>query len=643
MLVNFTIALDTALLFPKQLAWEDFSQSPPLGVAEEVDGMVPALLSAPLTLLMEALNSPIDERPSRLASLFASLPEEGVDHIPLDAPSKPKGMMRHWELVDNKGFRQKIENTLLGVDPVLPTIVFGITKFGALPNEPGVNSRNIWHSTLSITEHINRPRDPKDYHYIVTNVRTQGANDPSSFTTRMKAGECIAISSSAFRTFEKDYEEIKLRREMFARQLALDAKIENSTLMLQTREKALKADLQKQLQRGIEKKLRKATKSEKGWAKRFHSSTMLEVQSNWERRQDNKSGTIFFRNIPSPSEAAKQEKFMQTCQWEVPATWDGDPLYVPGDEYGMDDNDSDSLSMGDNSAFGGRSVASSITGAEGLGAFGQPSDSWHPAADVNEMGDPKGGLGKGKTPGNQSRQALGNRVSQGQVDAYGQHGVQRRGDQVGKMTGIPEGSYIDNEDSSILAERSLGVSQAATIDTANLEHIAEQLVSSDELMRILARRLGLPEQQVVSAEDLSVFSVSQAGDSFISESQSSRERKAAKDEVGGMLAPRDDFGEEAEEDMDSDDDLWSDDEQEAGDYDDDLIGDTPQNHYDTNNLRKKKMNENSAEEHSVPSQVPFLDLKSSGVVNGSEEGENGAGWRKLNRPDVPEKFFEKCK
>ena len=69
--------------------------------------------------------------------------------------------MRHWELVDSKGFRQKIENTLLGVDPVLPTVVFGITKFGALPNEPGVNSRNIWHSTLSITEHINRPRAPK--------------------------------------------------------------------------------------------------------------------------------------------------------------------------------------------------------------------------------------------------------------------------------------------------------------------------------------------------------------------------------------------------------------------------------------------------------------------------------------------------
>ena len=104
---------------------------------------------------------------------------------------------------------------------------------------------------------------------------------------------------------------------------------------------------------------------------------------------------------------------MQTCQWEVPSIWDGDPLMVPGDEYGGDDGDA--MSMG-GSSFEGESIASSITEADGLGAFGQPSDSWHPAADVNEMG--------GKTPGNQSRLALGNRVSKGQIDAYGQHGVQ---------------------------------------------------------------------------------------------------------------------------------------------------------------------------------------------------------------------------
>lgn len=46
--------------------------------------------------------------------------------------------------------------TLLGVDPVLATVVFGITRTGAVPNNVGVNNRNIWHNTLAITEHINR-------------------------------------------------------------------------------------------------------------------------------------------------------------------------------------------------------------------------------------------------------------------------------------------------------------------------------------------------------------------------------------------------------------------------------------------------------------------------------------------------------
>jgi hypothetical protein len=39
---------------------------------------------------------------------------------------------------------------------MLSTMVFGITRTGAVPNNTGVNNRNIWHNTLAITEFINR-------------------------------------------------------------------------------------------------------------------------------------------------------------------------------------------------------------------------------------------------------------------------------------------------------------------------------------------------------------------------------------------------------------------------------------------------------------------------------------------------------
>ncbi|KAJ1382788.1 hypothetical protein B484DRAFT_411345 [Ochromonadaceae sp. CCMP2298] len=109
---------------------------------------------------------------------------------------------------------------------------------------------------------------------------------------------------------------------------------------------------------------------------------------------------------------------------------------------------------------------------------------------------------------------------------------------------------------STFADHSLAESLAPTIDTANLEHIAEQLVSSDELMRVIARRLGLPESQVVPADELSsVFSVSTTSQSV--------SRTGPRDTQEALLAPRDDWADDLDEpEFDSDDDLWSDEEHE---------------------------------------------------------------------------------
>ena len=604
-LINMTLALDTSILFPTVLAWEDFSTGPPKCPAEEVEGYVPMLTSPAMALLTEPLVSPLDGRISETASIFGTIPEEGVDHLPLDAPSKPKGMMRHWPFINEKGFRRKSVCTLLGVDPVLPTIVFGITKYGAQPNVPGVNTRNIWHSTLSITEHINRPRAPKDYHYIIANSKTRGANDPAAFACRMKSGECVGLSSSAFNSFEKEYAEIKVRREIFARQLALDAKIENSQMVMKTREKALKAEMQRELQRAIEKKLRKATKSEKGWVRRFNGSVLLELQGNWERRRDERSGTIFFRKIvPTNTDSRQQqpgEKFMQTCQWEVPPTWDGDPLAIPDDEYGPED----SLDPGDNLSLRSNSVNTLAMASSVTGPFDQPPESWHPAL---EASGPEAKYHR--TPG---------MVPQFARRAPGKDSID---------TAAAEKSLVDEDE----ADRE---ARAA----AQLEHMAEQLLSSDDLMRIIARRLGLPEEQIIPKNEL-------MADATLPPLAVAKRTAAATGREGDAEmpgAPRDAWVEHTHEpEFDSDDDLWSDDEQEAGDYDEDNAGDMPQDHTDANALHRKRFKELKGEDVSVPSQVPFLNLKGAAVLEQGDLSDIGAGWRRLPRPEVPSKFFHKC-
>ena len=62
-------------------------------------------------------------------------------------------------------------------------------------------------------------------------------------------------------------------------------------------------------------------------------STLLEVQGNWERRRDERTGMFFFRCLQPERrpgtphiDLGPGERFAETCQWEIPPNWDGDPL-----------------------------------------------------------------------------------------------------------------------------------------------------------------------------------------------------------------------------------------------------------------------------------------------------------------------------
>jgi hypothetical protein len=205
---------------------------------------------------------------------------------------------------------------------------------------------------------------------------------------------------------------------------------------------------------------------------------------------------------------------------------------------------------------------------------------------------------------------------------------------------------------SVLADRSLVESLAPTIDTVNLEHIAEQLLSSDEVMRILAKRLGLPEDQIVPADELSsVFSMESNHYDKDDEFQLQNNQRGGGGGRGNPLnAPRDnEIDIIDEQEYHSDDDIWSiNNDDEVGDYDyekylnDDQL---PQNQMESAALKRQEMKERfhfgESDNHSVPSNVPYLNLDPiTGTSNIEiEHNQERYGWRRLPRPQLTTAFL----
>jgi hypothetical protein len=329
----------------------------------------------------------------------------------------------------------------------------------------------------------------------------------------------------------------------------------------------------------------------------------LELQGNWEYRKDDRTGLKFFHKlIPDPS----QEKFAETCQWEVPITWESDLLKQLGGNADMNkyyQSDVGKAGSVVSSLEDDRSYLGHVSDINE--AFAEPSSTWTPKLGAGEI--PGKELRK---DGNFKRKSLGDNMS---------------------------------DINSVAADRSLAESIAPTIDTVNLEHIAEQLLSSDEVMKIIAKRLGLPEDQIVPADELSsVFS--------IESNHFDQERPIHDIEVhdnGRLDAPRDrDIDIIPEEEFHSDDDLWSDDEQEVGDFDVDKYLDEkrlPQNQLESVQLLRQERKESKIQDdlHSVPSNVPYLNFDSIvGKRNlDIEHHEERYAWRRLPRPVLSNAFL----
>jgi hypothetical protein len=336
---------------------------------------------------------------------------------------------------------------------------------------------------------------------------------------------------------------------------------------------------------------------------------------------------------------------MQTCQWEVPATWDGDPL-------------------ADMSASDERSQLSGVTGAPtvqstlSLGvpntttagakpriekhAFEEPGELWIPDDDDQTTSDSSTLGGGSQTCGVHPN--AGQRYNSGELpeDVRGPS-ITLNPDDINPQELITAGGIGNMSQTGA----TMGTDGSAKDDT-DIERIAEKLVESDDLVRVLARRLGLPLGQLVSKEEMergpmphqprTGVGLGMPGSPVTMSSQEKEELHL------GLQAPRDIHTEDVQDpEFDSDDELWSDDENEAGDFDADAdLGFLPGSHKDVETKRRDDIKELSVGKTAPPSNIPFLNLRAQGVVGG-EDNEQAIGWRKLPRPELSTSFYDRCK
>ena len=144
-LVNLTLALDTPILTTPFLAWEMHAEHPPATISDPVDGVIPNLATYPHSLLREEIISSFDKQTTPIVHIFTTTPIAGIDYPdpePYRSRKKrsPAGYTRYLPLRSDNGFRNQIVENPLATDPSLPTIVFGITRLGAIPNSTAVHT-----------------------------------------------------------------------------------------------------------------------------------------------------------------------------------------------------------------------------------------------------------------------------------------------------------------------------------------------------------------------------------------------------------------------------------------------------------------------------------------------------------------------
>ena len=337
--VNLLLALDTPCLAPRQTTWNGESR-PAASPLDLPHAPMPPPFLMPLgqSLRKASPATPYDT----LMSATCVVQTDAA--MPLDfaavrmnlgkGQSEEDPHRRTWPVFNARRFRQRLP-TAYSLFPVWDTIVwkYAISKGAVSANAPALCGRHTWHSEQRCVEQLGRKRGAKDLYDCLEFVKAHtdgGLNEATTFVSHLDGPSLMALETWRFSAFEQLYEEIRELKAQAARDEALQAKIESAEAEIAAEGAAKKARAAGGGGVGRAPRMNRRGKVRaefgmKAWEARLQRSTLLATDEvgtcgapgQWQKWMDTSpsgQGVTFFVD--------RGELSPMPFQWDAPPGWD---------------------------------------------------------------------------------------------------------------------------------------------------------------------------------------------------------------------------------------------------------------------------------------------------------------------------------
>ena len=337
--VNLLLALDTPCLAPLQTTWDGESRraASPLDLPH-APTPPPFLMPLGQSLRKTSPVTPYD------TLMSATCVVQSDAAMPLDfaavrmnlgkGQSEEDPHRRSWPVFNARRFRQRLP-TAYSLFPVWDTIVwkYAVSKGAVSANAPALCGRHTWHSEQRCVEQLGRMRGTKDLYGCLEFVKAHtdgGLNEATTFVSHLDGPSLMALETWRSSAFEQLYEEIREVKAQAARDEALQAKIESAEAEIAAEGAAKKAHAAGGggVGRAPRMNRRGKVRAEFGmraWEARLQRSTLLATDEGgtcgapgqWQKWMDTSSsgkGVTFFVD--------RGELSPMPFQWDAPPGWD---------------------------------------------------------------------------------------------------------------------------------------------------------------------------------------------------------------------------------------------------------------------------------------------------------------------------------